>query len=103
MSEDGLGWLRMVSGSVGLFRMVSDGFGWFAVLVVTVCVRFDEVFLSSLFNRCCHYLVFMDLVNGYSNSDLLVKEQVSWKSKIRFGYICLLQFLLSHFSTLINL
>ena len=49
MSGDGFGWLRMVPGGVGLFRMVSDGFGWFAVLVATVCVRFDEVFLSSLF------------------------------------------------------
>ena len=37
MSGDGFGWLRLVSGRVGLFRMVSDDFGWFANLAVTVC------------------------------------------------------------------
>ena len=41
MSGDGFRWLRMVSGRmvsdrVGLLRMVSDGLGWFAVLVITV-------------------------------------------------------------------
>ena len=38
MSGDGFGWLRLVSGRVGLFRMVSDDVGWFANLAVTVCV-----------------------------------------------------------------
>ena len=41
VSGDGFRWLRMVSGRmvsdrVGLLRMVSDGLGWFAVLVITV-------------------------------------------------------------------
>ena len=36
MNGDGFRWFRMVSGRVGLLRMVSDGFGWFAVLVITV-------------------------------------------------------------------
>ena len=39
MSRDGFGWLRMVSGPIGLFRMVSDGVRWFAVKVGTVCVK----------------------------------------------------------------
>ena len=33
--------------------------------------------LSSLLDDCYHYLVFMDPVNGYSKSKLLVKKQVS--------------------------
>ena len=45
----------------------------------------------------------MDPVSGYSKSKLLVKEQVSLKIKIKFGYVSLLPFLLSQFSTLINL
>ena len=38
MSGDGFGCLRLVSGRVGLFRMVLDEVGWFASLAVTVCV-----------------------------------------------------------------
>ena len=53
-------------------------------------LQYDEVFLSSFLDSCYHYLVFMGPVNGYSKSKLLVKEQVSLKSKIRFGYVCLL-------------
>ena len=33
-----------------------------------------EVFLTSLFDGCYHYIVFMDPVNGCSKSKLLVKE-----------------------------
>ena len=33
-------------------------------------------------------LVFMDPVNGYSKPKLFVKEQVSFKNKSRFGYVC---------------
>ena len=36
---------------------------------------------------CYHYFVFMDLVNGYSKSKLIVKKQVPLKNKIRFGYV----------------
>ena len=54
-----------------------------------VATLYDEVFLSSLLDGCYHCLVFMDPVNGYSKSELLVKEQVILKSKIRFGYACL--------------
>ena len=50
----------------------------------------DEVLLSSLLDVSYHYLVFMDQVNGCSKSKLLVKEQVSLKSKIRFDCVCLL-------------
>ena len=38
MSGDGFRSSQMVSGRVGLLHMVSDGFGWFAVLAVTACV-----------------------------------------------------------------
>ena len=41
-------------------------------------------------------------LNSYSKSTLLVKDQVSLKSKIRFSYACLLQFFYPFF-TLINL
>ena len=34
---------------------------------------YDEVLLSSLLGVCYHYLVFMDPVNGYSKSKLLLK------------------------------
>ena len=50
-----------------------------------------------------HYLVFMDPVNDYSNSKLLVKEQVSLKNKVRVSYVSLLKFSFFQFSTLINL
>ena len=45
----------------------------------TVCflcyfIQYEEVFLSRLLESCYHYLVFMDPVNGYSKSTLLVKE-----------------------------
>ena len=53
-------------------------------------LQYDKVFLSSLLDGCNHYLVFMDPVNDYSKSKLNVKEQLSVKSKIRFGYICFL-------------
>ena len=66
-------------------------------------LQYDEVFLSSLLDGCYHYLVFMDPVSGYSNSKLTAKQQVLLKSKITFGCVCLLKFLLSQFSTLINL
>ena len=48
---------------------------------------YDEILLSSLLGDCYHYLVFMDLVNGYSKPNLFVKEQVSFKNKIRFSYV----------------
>ena len=51
---------------------------------------YDEVLLCSLFDIYCHYLVFMESVNGYSRSKLLVKEQVLLKCKISFGCACLL-------------
>ena len=52
--------------------------------------QYGKVFPISLLDGCYHYLVFMDPVNGYSKSKLLVKEQVSLKSKIRFSCVCLL-------------
>ena len=58
----------------------------------------DEVLLGV----CYHCLVFMDPVNGYSKSKLLVKQQVLLKSKIRFDCVSLVIFL-SQFSILINL
>ena len=51
---------------------------------------YDEVLLCSLLDVCYHCLVFMDPVNGYSKSKLLVKEQVLLKSKISFSCVCLL-------------
>ena len=57
-----------------------------------VIVFFCYFLLSSFFDSCYHYLVFMDLVNGYSKLKLLVKEQVSFESKITFGYMCLFYF-----------
>ena len=53
-------------------------------------LQYDEVFSSNLLGGCYHYLVFMDPVNCYSNSKLFVKEQASLKSKVGFGYVCLL-------------
>ena len=58
-------------------------------LIISKCATFIEssfVFLcyfllSSLLEGCYHYLVFMDPVNSYSTSKLLLKEQVSLKSK----------------------
>ena len=35
-----------------------------------------------------HYIVFMVPVNAYSKSKLLVEEQLSLKSRIKFGYVC---------------
>ena len=64
---------------------------------------YDEVLLCSLIDICYHYLVFMDPVNGYSKSQFFVKEQILLKSKISFGCVCLLKFLLSQFSTTIDL
>ena len=50
--------------------------------IVFLCyfLQYDEVLLISLLDGCYHYLVFMNPVNG-SKSKLLVKEQVSLKSK----------------------
>ena len=64
---------------------------------------YDEELVCSLSDVCFHYFVFIDPVNGYSRSKLLVKQQVLRKSKIGFGCVCLLYFLLSQFSALINL
>ena len=66
-------------------------------LIISKCATFIEssfVFLcyfllSSLLEGCYHYLVFMDPVNCYSKLQLLLKEQVSLKSEITFGYVCL--------------
>ena len=55
-------------------------------------VQYDDVFLIDLLDGCYHYLVLRDPVNDYSNSELLVKEYVSLKSKIRLGYACLIIF-----------
>ena len=51
-------------------------------------LQYDEVFLISLLDGCYHYLIFMDKANG-SKSKLLVKDYISLKSKIRFGYVSL--------------
>ena len=58
-------------------------------VIVFFCyfLQYDEVFLIGFLDGFYHYLVFMDPVSGCSNSKLLVKEQVSLKSKIRFGYV----------------
>ena len=50
MSGDGFRWLRMVSGRmvsdrVGLLRMVSDGLGWFAVLVIMVYILYIYIYI----------------------------------------------------------
>ena len=45
--------------------------------------------LSSLLDGWYHYIAFMVPVNGYSQTKLHVKEQVSLKSKIRFDYVYL--------------
>ena len=60
-------------------------------VIVFFCyfLQYDDVFLIDLLDGCYHYLVLRDPVNDYSNSELLVKEYVSLKSKIRFGYACL--------------
>ena len=52
-------------------------------------LQYEKVFSISLLDGYYHYLVFMDPVNGFSKSELLVKEQVSLKSKIRFGSVCM--------------
>ena len=51
-------------------------------------LQYDEVCSISLLVRCYHHLVFMDPVNDYLKSKLLVKQQVSLKSKTKFGYVC---------------
>ena len=64
--------------------------------------------VAFVWNGCYHYFVFfLDLVHGYSKSKLLVKKQVPWNSKIRFGYVfcnfCYCNFLLwSIFSPLVD-
>ena len=60
-----------------------------SIFIVFLCyvLQYDEVILINLLDVCYHYLVFMDPVNG-SKSKLLVKEQVSLQSKIKFGYEC---------------
>ena len=47
---------------------------------------------------CYHYFVFMDSVNDFSKSKLFVKEQLSLKSKIRFGNVCLCMYYVCNFS-----
>ena len=93
---ESFGWVGMVLGGCKWFQVVSGcftwfGFGWFRMVCCLSnyglrngLMEFSRV---AFLNRCCHYPAFMDLVNGYSNSKLLVKEHVSWKSKIRFDYI----------------
>ena len=93
---ESFGWVGMVLGGRKWFQVVSGcftwfGFGWFRMVCCLSSyglrnglMEFSRV---AFLNRCCHYPAFMDLVNGYSNSKLLVKEHVSWKSKIRFDYI----------------
>ena len=49
----------------------------------------DEVLSIKLFVGCCHYAVFTVPVNAYSKSKLPVEEQLSLKSKIKFGCLCL--------------
>ena len=82
-------WFQVVSGCFTWF-----GFGWFRMVccLSSYGLRNGSMEFSrvAFLNRCWHYLALMDLVNGYSNSKLLVKEHVSWKSKIRFDYIYLL-------------
>ena len=51
---------------------------------------YDELVLCSLLDICYHYFVFMDPVNGYLKSKLLVTEQVLLKHKISFGCVYLL-------------
>ena len=68
-----------------------------ATFIESHCVFLCYFLLSSLLEGCYHYLVFMDPVNGYSKSKLLLKEQVSLKSKITFGYVCLFWFLYPSF------
>ena len=64
---------------------------------------YDEVLSLILSAGCYHDIVFMVPVNAYLKSKLLVEEQFSLKSKIKFGYACLFLCLLSQFSTFINL
>ena len=42
MVAKSFGWLRMVLDGFWRFRIVSDGFGWFAVLVVTTMRQLKE-------------------------------------------------------------
>ena len=93
---ESFGWVGMVLGGRKWFQVVSGcftwfGFGWFRMVccLSSYGLRNGSMEFSrvAFLNRCWHYLAFMDLVNGYSNSNLLVKEHVSWKSKIRFDYI----------------
>ena len=88
-AEDSLEWVAADG-----FRsclVVSDGLGWFwAVCCFSSYGLRNRLMKNSweaFLDRCCHCLDFMDLVHGYSNSNLLVKDQVSLKSKIRSGYI----------------
>ena len=46
---------------------------------------YDEVLSIRLLVGCYHYIVFMVPVNAYAKSKLLVEEQFSLKSKIKFG------------------
>ena len=85
------GWFWVVADGFRSCRVVSHGFGWFRVICCFSSYGLRNGLMKypwvAFLNRCCHYLFFMNLVNGYSNSNLLVKEHVSWKSKIRFDYI----------------
>ena len=53
-------------------------------------LSYDEVLLFSLLVGCYHDIVFMVPVNAYLKSKLLVEEQFSLKSKIKFCYACLI-------------
>ena len=58
---------------------------------------YDEVLVCSLLDVCFHHFVFMDPVNGYSKSKLLVKEQVLLKCKISFGCVSFVIFVIPVF------
>ena len=53
-------------------------------------LQYDEVFLSSLLNGCYHYLDFMDPVNDYSESKLLVKSDSAMSVSCNFCYPCVI-------------
>ena len=49
---------------------------------------YDKVLSIRLLVGCYHHIVFMVPVNPYLKSKLLVEEQFSLKSKIKFGNVC---------------
>ena len=67
--------------------------------IFSFLLQYNEELLSRLLGGCHQDLAFLDPVIAYSESKLqIVNEKVSLKSKISFGYVCLLWFLLSQFS-----